>query len=173
MLQKILKDSAVVTRVRRLAVVSFCLFWMLATFSHAFPTFYGLEQVRDTSSTTMEALGINQQWRMFTGKITSYTTIKLAVVYQDGSQEVVPVRKEQVSFSRSAENRFSESVLLFPQTFAAKTYLAAHCQRLASTKLKPREITMLNAQVGLPASPLEAEKVFPVEYKPVGSVTCK
>lgn len=164
------RDSQVV---RKLAVLTFCFVCMLTAFAHAFPVLPGFASWRATTTPSTRALGINQQWRMFTSKTLTAIPTKLSVVYKNGNSKLIVVRREQVSMSRRAENRFAESTFWSTGSQVIGAYLSASCKRYAEEGNPVVSITMLQARIQIPQTPDETVVPSSPSYQPVRYVTCQ
>jgi hypothetical protein len=121
----------------------------------------------------MGALGINQQWRMFTTTVLNAIPSKLSLTYASGSTEVVVIRAEQVGFSRSAENRFMESTLWSPRSVVVGGFLQASCRRYAKDGDLVTSIALLQAKIALPPGLYNLPPKQQLTYVQVRSERCK
>ncbi|CAN5153515.1 hypothetical protein BH11PAT4_BH11PAT4_3960 [soil metagenome] len=157
---------------RKVLVVSGCAFAMLTAFVHAFPAVYGFSNLRSFTTPSVRALGINQQWRMFTSTVAYALPTKLSLVYASGTTRQVVVRGEQVGFSRSAENRFMESTIWNPQSEVIGGFLQASCKRYAEAGDAVVTATMLQARIQLPTDTYNIPVVQVPVYTQVRQVVC-
>ncbi len=157
---------------RKVVTVTICVFAMTTMFAHTFPTLIGFSSLRKLTDASLQTLGIHEKWRMFTSKDTSAVPLKMELIYTSGKTQTVVLRAERVSFSRSAENRFSETVLW--NTFSPLTgsFLEASCKRYTSTNDRLVSASLNQATIMLPSSLTASESKMPLQYKQVRNLQC-
>lgn len=157
---------------RKGATVLACVFAMVSMFAHTFPSLIGFSTIRKATDASFQTLGIHEKWRMFTTKDVAAVPLKMELIYTSGKTKVVVLRAERVSFSRSAENRYGETVLWNTRSPLVGAFLAASCRRYASTDDPLVSASLNQAIITLPTTLTAVETNASPQYQQVRSLQC-